>query len=133
MKTQPPIRKSDSYGSGHYGASRGNRLHRGIDYACYPETKVLSLTDGHISKLGYPYGDDLKFRYVQVTDPDGNDLRYFYVSPCVQLGIEIKSGEPLGFTQKLGARYKGITEHFHFEIKKDGSYLNPKEYLEGIE
>jgi len=31
--------------------------------------------------------------------------------------------------QGLASIYKGITEHFHFECKKDGDIINPHDYL----
>jgi len=62
-----PIRGGDRHGAGHWHASRGSRLHRGVDLACYPDTGIASPVDGIVTKIGYPYGDDLTYRYVQVT------------------------------------------------------------------
>lgn len=133
-----PIRHVDSYGAGHYGASRGDRTHRGIDYYCTAGDKVLwSLPfEGTVTKFGYPYSDDLSYRYVQVTTehPEGDgevkvfDHRFFYVEPNTELmyGMKITEGTVLGKSQGLGKRYHGIPNHVHYEIKCDGKYIDPQ-------
>ena len=129
MILRPPVRGSDSKGAGYYGAPRGNRKHAGVDFACYPGSKVICQSTGSVTKLGYPYSDDLSFRYVQITTVDGIVERYFYVKPCVEVGDVITPGRVLGTTQKLGSRYLGITEHFHFEVKVDGEHIDPTDYI----
>lgn len=144
MMATLPERKTDSYGSGHYGAIRTSsdrkgqkkqRGHNGKDFACYPNTTIHSTIHGTVTKLGYPYGDDLSFRYVQITDIEKNDHRFFYVEPSVNIGDKINSGQAIGKTQKLGDRYPPkknfpITEHLHYEVKdKDGKYIDPEIFL----
>lgn len=103
--------------------------------ACMKGSQVLSCTDGKVTKIGYPYNpsDEKKghLRYVQITT-DGHDLRYFYIKPMVELGQEIKEGDILGLVQGLADIYDGITEHFHFEVKKNGEVINPNNYLEDL-
>ena len=81
MKVIAPVRDHDTFGSGLFGASRdgGKRTHSGIDFACYPGSIVLACSSGTVTKLGYPYGDDPHYRYVEVTDHDLRRFRYFYV------------------------------------------------------
>ena len=127
--TKPKRRVADSYGQGHFGASRGSRTHKGIDFVCHPGTRVCAPSGGKVTKLGYPYGDDLSFRYVQITDDDGYNHRLFYVQPSVQVGDFIVKGAVVGEVQSLDNRYKGITEHCHYEIKdKDGNVIDPDEF-----
>lgn len=123
MFVVPKVRSLDRWGSGHYGAPRGNREHKGVDLAVDAGTRVYAHFDGEVTKIGYPYGDDLSFRYVQISK-DGLDHRYFYISPEVSKGDKVKTGDLIGVTQKLGNRYPEITEHFHYEIKKDGKYVD---------
>jgi murein DD-endopeptidase MepM/ murein hydrolase activator NlpD len=124
-----PIR-ADEEGSGLYGASRGKRKHTGIDLAAPAGSVLLSPVCGYVTKLGYPYGDDLSFRYVQVsTLPDGgDDYRFFYVKPRkgLEVGEQIERGDRLGRVQTLQNRYPGIIDHVHFEvINADGEYVDP--------
>jgi len=120
-----PTRGADAHGSGEWGASRGSRVHRGVDFACFAGTKICSPVNGECTKLGYPYSDDLSFQYVEVTDERGRQHRFFYLEPLVKVGDTIKTGQPLGTVQDLERRYHGITPHCHYEIKRNGEYLNP--------
>lgn len=129
----PPIRQNDSHGSGAFGASRGGRTHNGVDIACYAGSRILSMTEGVVTKFGYPYNPSHPkkghYRYVEVTH-DGLRYRYFYVSPTVSVGDEIKRGDQLGIAQGLLKLYPGITDHVHFEIKqKDGRYVDPTDLV----
>lgn len=133
MLTILPVRGVDSWGSGAYLAKRGDRKHNGVDLACYPGTLIMSLGEGIVSKIGYPYdpNDPLKgyLRYVQVTDKNNYDLRYFYIEPIVILGDFIIKGQVLGVTQDLQKPYPGITGHVHFEVKKDEKYIDPMNWV----
>lgn len=133
MLIKPKQRRSDKWGSGHFGASRGSRTHNGIDFSCDPETEVFSHIYGEITKLGYPYGDDLSFRYVEIQDENGYYHRFFYVDPCVKVGDVVSFGQLIGSTQKLNDRYPGITEHFHYEViqyqGKEKLYFNPENFM----
>ena len=85
-------------------------------------------------RSGYPYGDDLKYRYVQVTSKDGYHVRYFYIDPSVKVGDKILVGDKLGVMQELGRRYPHITPHFHLEIKNpSGEIIDPHDYLGELE
>jgi len=132
MKIIPPIRGSDPQGQGHYGAPRGTGKHNGVDVSCYKGSVILSITGGMVTKIGYPYdpGDKKKghLRYVQVTFDETN-YRYFYIDPFVSVGESVKPEDPLGVSQGLTEIYLGITDHIHFEIKRDGIYLNPEGFV----
>ncbi len=128
-----PKRGTDDWGSGEFGASRGSRLHNGRDYACYEFTVICSLTDGIVTKLGYPYGDDLSYRYVEITDNEGFRHRYFYVSPSVEVGEQCRRGDMIGLSQNISKRYndpkKGpMKNHMHYEIMNGSRYIDPEVY-----
>lgn len=126
MRVICPMRKPDRHGAGHFGAPRGSRTHNGVDFACAPGSTVLACECGDVTKLGYPYADDLSYRYVEITDAMGLRWRYFYVQPSVKEGQQIMQGDAIGESQALGPRYEGITEHVHLEIKDaNGEFINP--------
>jgi len=131
----PPIRGNDVHGNGAFGAPRGSRTHNGIDMVCARDSIVLSVCNGRVTKVGYPYStDDPKkghLRYVQVTDEEGYDVRYFYCLPHnVKIGDDVRKGDAIAITQGLLKVYPGITDHFHFEVKYKGGYENPHHYIE---
>jgi len=129
MKAELVIR-SDPAGDGHFGASRGDRTHNGIDYACVPGTIILSQCYGTVSKLGYPYADDLSYRYIEITAPDHKKHRLFYCKPSNELSISdyVVLGEPIGWSQDVAARYpgQGMINHVHYEIKVGDEYIDPE-------
>lgn len=121
-----PIRGDDEHGSGAWHAPRGDRLHNGVDYSCYPGTVIFAPMNGTVTKVGYPYGDDLAYRYVQITDEEGDCHRIFYIDPGVDNDTEVYANEtPIGTAQDLTTRYPGITNHVHYEIKRGDEYINP--------
>lgn len=125
-----PRRGQDSWGSGEFGAPRGDRTHNGVDFACYPGTLIYPVHVGRVSKLGWPYSDDSSFRYVEITDERGYRCRYFYVEPSVNEEQNVGLYTVLGKSQELGGRYENITEHVHIEVyRPDGKIINLDEYL----
>ena len=132
-KPKYKIRKCDSKGCGSFGASRGSRKHEGIDLVLDSGDKFLSPVDGKVTKIGFPYADDLNFRYVQVTDKDDKKHRFFYLSPSVVMFQKVKVSTILGYGQTLKTRYHGITDHVHYEVKINGSKVNPTEFIDLID
>ena len=136
MLINAPIRGTDRHGSGAFGASRGGRTHQGIDISCCVGSGIFSVSAGTVTKIGYPYnpGDIKKghLRYVQVTDGAGFDVRYFYILPKVMVGQKVGVNSPIGISQGLTLIYPGITDHFHFEVKKGGEVINPHDYLNAL-
>ena len=132
----------DAAGDGHYGAPRGRRSHRGVDYLVPPEQTVQSDVDGVVTKLGYPYGPDqdkergegIVYRYVEIAIPSGQRWRYFYVQPTVKIGAQVEKGNMIAIAQNISARYPGspMKNHVHLEIKvkqgrDDDAWINPME------
>lgn len=138
-------RRCDNQGCGHYGASRGNRKHSGVDL-CKPDssslddyTEVIGGFNGTISKVGYAYSDK-PHRYVEIKLTDFY-CRIFYIEPCVSVGDKVSRETVIGHSMPLGEYYEGITEHVHvefFELKEPSKgvtksnrlYVDPKLALE---
>lgn len=127
------VLRSDGAGDGSYGASRGSRDHRGIDFLCEPESFAVAPTAGKVTKLGYCYSDDLSWRYVEITDDHGFRHRLFYVLPAVQVGDLVMTGDVIGACQDIREKYphlKDMRAHIHFEIMRPDSreYVDPDRY-----
>lgn len=128
----PPIRKHDKYGWGHYGAARHDRTHKGVDYACYPESTILSDFDGHVTRIGYPYpptGNKSYLRLIELSIDAQTRAKYMYIYPIVEIGQHVKKGDILGKCQDLSIVYPEITNHYHFEILIEGVNVDPIVYL----
>lgn len=128
------IRGRDCWGSGEFGAPRGDGTHNGVDIINAPGEIVEAKTYGVVTKLGwcYPQPDRRHLRYVQVT-LDGNDFRYFYVEPVVAQGDKVVPGVSLGVALDLDPFYPMITPHYHFEIiGPDGEFVDPTTMFRGL-
>lgn len=119
------LRKCDHYGCGHFGASRGQRRHNGVDLACPSGAEVQSPITGVITKHGIVYSDDHFWTYVEVS-ADGYAFRLFYVKPTLPAGTRVSTDTVIGHSQSLKTRYPKITDHIHFEIMNSrGDYIDP--------
>ncbi|WP_162913285.1 peptidoglycan DD-metalloendopeptidase family protein [Rhodospirillaceae bacterium SYSU D60014] len=133
------VRGNDTFGEGRFGARRdgGKRQHQGVDIIAEPAATVVSAVSGTVTKIGYPYGDDLSYRYVEVTTEDGYVVRHFYVSPAdgLKVGDRVEAGRTqIGVSQDLGTRYEGITNHIHIEVRDpSGRVIDPTPWLEGMQ
>ena len=131
MRVIAPLRMDDQ-GSGRYQSPRGSRKHKGVDWAAAPGSAVLASEWGCVTKLGYPYADDLSFRYVEVTDGMKRRWRYFYVQPSVEMGERVCPEDTIGTVQDIRTRYPGMTPHVHIEIlEQDGTPIDPTELSSG--
>ncbi len=81
--TKSSIRGTDNHGSGKYGASRGNRLHKGIDFICQPGQRIYSPIDGKIARIARPYADT-KYSGCVIKSED-IEIKMFYFKPIESL------------------------------------------------
>ncbi len=110
--------RSDRQGDGHYGASRGHRLHNGIDYECIKGQKIIAPFDMRIVRIAKPYfNSDLSGIVWQHGASSG---KMFYFLPKEELiGSSVKQGENIGKAQAVNERYDdGMINHIHFQIDK---------------
>lgn len=118
--THGGVRGVDAFGSGVFGAVRdaGKRRHQGVDYVAAAGAAVRAPISGRVTRLGYAYRGNTALRFVEIVNPDTKfSARLLYVSPSVAVGDEIVAGEEIGATQDISARYPGITNHVHVELR----------------
>ena len=130
------VRISDSFGYGHYGASRGkSRTHKGTDFKASYMDDVRSPTDGIITKYGYAYSGDTSQRYVEITSKSGIRFRLFYVRliATLNVGDSIKLNELFAFVGDIASKYNTNTRkmdnHIHLEIIDKGLHINPETFF----
>ena len=127
-------RVSDDFGEGHFHASRGSRLHLGIDYAAHPGCQIHSPVRGTVTKHGYPYEDHPEYRYIEITTSDGARHRFFYVhpNPNLPVGAQVHINDYIGYAQDISVLYntpdRKMINHVHYEILLDGQEIDPEEY-----
>ena len=118
--THGAVRGGDVFGSGDFGASRdgGKRKHEGVDYVIAPGAPVHSPISGEVARLGYAYRGEGGYRIVEIVNSETKvKARVLYVSPTVAVGDVVVAGQEIGAAQDLNARYPGITNHEHVELR----------------
>jgi murein DD-endopeptidase MepM/ murein hydrolase activator NlpD len=120
------LRGEDDWGSGAYGAGRGDRLHRGLDIVAQPGDPILSPMDGELVREAAPYEDDTRYSGVLLRGHgawEGVEIKLFYLDGPHE--GRVRAGDPIGIAQDLGQKYPGITNHVHVEVRRQGDLLDP--------
>jgi hypothetical protein len=112
------VRGADAWGSGGWAASRGDRLHSGLDFIADPGDLVRSPCYGIVTRIGQCYADDPSFKLVEILHPAAW-VRVLYVAPDVAPGDTVHAGTtPLGLAQDVASRYgAGMTGHVHLDVR----------------
>jgi murein DD-endopeptidase MepM/ murein hydrolase activator NlpD len=110
----PRIRGQDAFGSGHFGAGRGNRTHQGVDILAEPGQEVTAPVTGRVTNADLdPYPRDParrgRFSGVEITTNDGYRVRMLYIGQGqapLQYGQHVTVGETqVGTVQDISGFY----------------------------
>ena len=121
---------------GYYSVSAGfpnyssGKYHGGLDFPCPTGTDIVAAQSGivlTVKRLDYSYG-----YYVMIyhgTDAQGRSVVTLYAhnsSILVSVGQSVSRGEVIA---KSGSTGNSTGPHSHFEIRFDGTRVNPTNYL----
>jgi len=106
----------DTWGSGKYGAKRGNHWHKGTDYVVTPGASIIAPIDGKILREAKPYANTEYNGCVLVGK--NMTLKMFYFTPfATKLGQQVKQGDTIGRAQDIAKKYgPDMKPHIHVEI-----------------
>ena len=94
----------------------------GIDYAAPIGTPVFSVANGKVVQLGYSGA----FGNLIILEHPGNYRTYYaHLSSFnvdLELGNEVRRGFEIGY---VGVTGRSTGPHLHFELRKDGVYVDP--------
>jgi len=116
------IRERDEWGSGEFGAPRGqDKLHDGTDFICTPGQSIFSPISGLLVREARPYANS---NYSGVLLHNDNiDVMIFYLIPdTVLVGKWCVKGHVIGVAQDISEKYPNMIPHVHLRIVK----FNPK-------
>ena len=116
---------SSNFGYREHPVEGEERFHYGVDLAADTGTAIACFADGTVTAVGESssYG-----KYCTVTHANGYTTLYAHCSRIsVSSGAAVKEGEKLG---EVGETGMATGPHLHFELQKDGVYLNPIYYVE---
>ena len=109
-----------------YGATEDIRshAHSGLDIAAPAGTEIMAAADGTVTFSGVSggYGN-----LIIITHESGIQTYYGHCSKLyASVGDEVKAGDVIA---AVGMTGQATGNHLHFEIRKNGSTLNPQKYL----
>ena len=117
------IRGYDKWGSGAFGAPRGNHVHEGVDFICVPGQDIYAPSNGKIVREAHPYAGDLKWSgCLLITDYMEVKMFYMRLLRNMVLPISVIQGDIIGTAQNIADKYPGITPHVHLQVGN----LNPE-------
>ena len=107
-------------------------FHGGIDIADSRGTPIRASADGVITHVGW---DQWGTRNWMVIINHSGGLTTWYAHlrgkelTDIQEGVRVRKGEVVGYMDQTGLA-TGV--HLHFSILKNGSYVNPRDYVDGL-
>ncbi|MGM9608330.1 MAG: peptidoglycan DD-metalloendopeptidase family protein [Oscillospiraceae bacterium] len=106
------------------------RTHSGIDIAASVGTQVCAVSSGTVEQV---YQDDLMGTTVVLSH--GNGLRSTYSNlastPTVEVGDKVSPGSVIGSVGQTALAEGDREAHLHLEMSKDGTAVDPSQYLPG--
>jgi hypothetical protein len=109
----------DEEGDGHYGTSRGDRIHRGVDYLCNQGQAVLAPFDMHIDRVSKPKTNS---PMAGIAWSKGRSTgRMWYFTPYEHvIGQDVKQGDIIGTAQSVSQDYglPNMQDHVHFQVNR---------------
>lgn len=106
------------------------RTHAGVDIACDIGTPVKAVTNGYILDI---YDDYMYGKTVVIEHADGIHSVYSNLSPDLPVemvtGRSVLTGEVIGGVGDSALCEVSEVSHLHFEMLKDGAYINPEDYI----
>lgn len=117
-------RLSSGFGARSAPTKGASTYHKGVDWATPIGTTVVASNAGTVVTAGWVSG----YGYaVYINHADGRQTRYGHLSKVlVKVGQTVSQGERIALSGNTG---RSTGPHLHFEIRINGSAVNPLKYL----
>lgn len=118
------VRVTSEYGNRMHPILGYNKLHTGIDFSASTGTPVMASAAGTVIIATYnsSYGN-----YVVIDHGGGITTLYAHNSSlAVSVGASVTQGQVIAYAGSTGM---STGPHCHFEVRVDGQYQNPRNYL----
>ncbi len=129
-KKRPPTTGSGTFIRPTYGSlssrygSRWNRSHTGVDIAGSYNSDIKASDGGVVTYADWMSGYG---NYVVINHENGYETAYGHCASLdVKVGDRVAKGEVIA---KMGNTGRSTGTHLHFEVRKNGKFVNPLEYV----
>lgn len=117
-------RLSSNFGYRTHPISGRRIFHNGIDIAAATGTAVNAYADGRVTHVAR---DNTLGKYITIDHGGGLQTRYLHLSATrVSVGDNVSAGQRIGSVGNTGY---STGPHLHFEVLKNGSFVNPWNYI----
>lgn len=123
-----PVRDAVRYTSG-FGYRRdpktgGRRMHNGSDFAGSHGTDIFSTADGVVTHAGWQSGFG---KLIKIQHEFGIETRYAHLTNIrVKVGQRVSRGDHIG---DMGSTGRSTGTHLHYEVRVNGTAVNPMIYI----
>lgn len=117
-------RLSSSFGMRIHPITKEKKMHNGIDFSAETGTPVLATANGEIraGEFEKSYGNRVIIDHANGISTSYSQLETFNVTE----GQAVNKGEVIGYVGSTGL---SAAPHLHYEVMKDGTYVDPAAYL----
>lgn len=117
-------RFSSPFGYRKHPLGGGSKMHKGIDLSANRGTRILAADSGVVKFSGWKGG----YGYCVIVDhQNGYETLYGHCSKLIaDVGDNVTRGDLIGEVGSTGA---STGNHLHFEVIKNGTAVNPVQYL----
>lgn len=117
-------RQTSAFGKRKAPTKGASTYHKGVDWATPTGTKVVASCGGTVTKAGWGKGTGY---IVIIAHEGGYETRYEHLSKIlVSVGQKVSQGEKIALSGNTGV---STGPHLHFEIRINGTPVNPLKYL----
>ncbi|MDJ0394438.1 M23 family metallopeptidase [Rhodococcus sp. G-MC3] len=118
---------SSNYGGRNNPTGNGGQFHQGVDLAAPSGTPIHAVTGGTVEQAGDAgdgYGNLVRIK-------NGNTVTYYghQSSVAVNVGDTVAPGDQIG---EVGSTGNSTGPHLHFEVRNNGSSIEPVAYLKTL-
>lgn len=115
---------TSGYGARSAPTEGASTYHKGIDIGASTGSSIVAADSGTVAIAGYSASAG---NYVMITHGDGLSTMYMHCSKLlVSEGDTVSKGETIA---EVGSTGISTGSHLHFAVRKDGSYVNPLNYV----
>ena len=116
---------TSSFGNRVHPVLGYERFHEGVDMSAYTNTPIYAARSGKVTRAAYQDGG--AGYYVNINHGDGFSSIYMHMTRyIVSSGQYVEQGQVIGYVGSTGL---STGPHLHFGIAKNGSYVNPMQYI----
>ncbi|MDR2402073.1 MAG: peptidoglycan DD-metalloendopeptidase family protein [Cytophagales bacterium] len=117
-------RATSGFGSRMHPIYKTIRKHSGLDISNKIGTPIIATGDGVVSKVD---SDKKSGIYVRINHGFGFETVYAHLnSTNIKRGMRVKRGQVIG---RMGNTGISTGSHVHYEVKKNGKFVNPISYI----